>query len=233
VVQLAYDRVISCTGFRMDPSIFAADCRPALTIDDRFPALTAEWKSVNVPGLYFAGTLTQSRDFKKHTSAFIHGFRYGIRVLVHMLDQKYHGTEWPHRTVPADALADAVLARINRTSALFQQFGFLCDVFTPDGRYYQEMPLDYVPFGDCFTVSLEYGAGHDSIDPFDVEAGRAWEADESHEDRYLHPVIRRRRGHEPVSSCRLPEDICNDWTDEKLYREPLRAFIAAELGTAS
>jgi thioredoxin reductase len=233
VVQLAYDRVITCTGFRMDPSIFAAACRPALTIDDRFPALTAEWESVNVPGLYFAGTLTQSRDFKKHTSAFIHGFRYGIRALVHMLDQKYHGIEWPHRTVPAEALADAVLARINRTSALFQQFGFLCDVFTPDGRYYEEMPLDYVPFDDCFTVSLEYGAGHDAIDPFDVEAGRAWEADESHDDRYLHPVIRRRRGDEPVSTCRLPEDICNDWTDEKLYREPLRAFIAAELGTAS
>jgi thioredoxin reductase len=233
VVQLAYDRVIACTGFRMDPSVFAADCRPALTIDDRFPALTAEWESVNVPGLYFAGTLTQSRDFKKHTSAFIHGFRYGIRALVHMLDQKYHGVEWPHRTVPAEALADAVLARINRTSALFQQFGFLCDVFTPDGRYYEEMPLDYVPFDDCFTVSLEYGAGHDAIDPFDVEAGRAWEADESHDDRYLHPVIRRRRDRQPVSTCRLPEDICNDWTDEKLYREPLRAFIAAELVTAS
>ncbi|HEY3003772.1 MAG TPA: NAD(P)-binding domain-containing protein [Kribbellaceae bacterium] len=155
VVQLAYDRVITCIGFRMDPSVFAADCRPALTIDDRFPALTAEWESVNVPGLYFAGTLTQSRDFKKHTSAFIHGFRYGIRALVHMLDQKYHGIEWPHRTVPAEALADAVLARINRTSALFQQFGFLCDVFTPDGRYYEEMPLDYVPFDDCFTVSLD------------------------------------------------------------------------------
>jgi thioredoxin reductase len=233
VVQLAYDRVITCTGFRMDPSVFAADCRPALTIDDRFPALTAEWESVNVPGLYFAGTLTQSRDFKKHTSAFIHGFRYGIRALVHMLDQKYHGIEWPHRTVPTEALADAVLARINRTSALFQQFGFLCDVFTPDGRYYEEMPLDYVPFDDCFTVSLEYGAGHDAIDPFDVEAGRAWEADESHDDRYLHPVIRRRRDREPVSTFRLPEDICNDWTDEKLYREPLRAFIATELGTAS
>jgi thioredoxin reductase len=229
VVQLGYDRVITCTGFRMDASIFAADCRPELTINDRFPALTAEWESVNVPGLYFAGTLTQSRDFKKYTSAFIHGFRYGIRALVHMLDQKYHGIEWPHRTVPAGELADAVLARINRTSALFQQFGFLCDVFTPDGRYYEEMPLDYVPFADCFTVSLEYGAGHDAIDPFDVAAGRAWEADESHDDRYLHPVIRRRRDHRTVATCRLPEDICNDWTDEKLYREPLRAFIGASL----
>jgi thioredoxin reductase len=229
VVRLAYDRVITCTGFRMDPSIFAAECRPELTINDRFPALTAEWESVNVPHLYFAGTLTQSRDFKKHTSAFIHGFRYGIRALVHMLEQKYHGIDWPHRTIPVDGLADAVLARINRTSALFQQFGFLCDVITPDGRYYEEMPLDYVPFADCFTISLEYGAGHDAIDPFDVAAGRLWEADETHDDRYLHPVIRWRRNHTVVATRRLPEDICNDWTDETLYREPLRAFIAESL----
>ena len=229
VVQLAYDRVITCTGFRMDASIFAADCRPQLTINDRFPALTAEWESVNVPDLYFAGTLTQSRDFKKYTSAFIHGFRYGVRALARMLEQKYHGTPWPHRDVSPDGIADAVLARINRTSALFQQFGFLCDVITPDGRYFEEMPLDYVPFADCFTVSLEYGAGHDAIDPFDVDAGRAWEADTSHDDRYLHPVIRRRRDHQVVATQRLPEDICNDWTDEKTYREPLRAFVKEHL----
>ncbi|MDQ7904043.1 NAD(P)-binding domain-containing protein [Phytohabitans sp. ZYX-F-186] len=227
VVDLAYDRVIMCTGFRMDASIFDDGCRPELTIDDRFPALTAQWESVNVPGLYFAGTLTQSRDFKRYTSAFIHGFRYGVRALSRMLDQKYHGVDWPHRTVRPAGLAGAVLDRINRTSALFQQFGFLCDVFTADGRYYEEMPLDYVPFPDCFTVSLEYGTGHDAIDPFDVEAGRAWEADESHDDRYLHPVVRCRRGGEVVATLRLPEQICNDWTDDKVYREPLREFVEA------
>jgi hypothetical protein len=225
VVQLAYDRVITCTGFRMDASIFDGDCRPELTIKDRFPALTPEWESVNVPGLYFAGTLTQSRDFKKYTSAFIHGFRYGIRAQVRMLQRKYDRVEWPHRTVAPDDQADAILARINRTSALFQQFGFLCDVITPDGRYFEEMPLDYVPFGDCATISLEYGAGHDAIDPFDIEAGREWEADTSHDDRYLHPVIRHRRDGQVVATCRLPEDICNDWTDDKIYREPLRAFL--------
>ena len=227
VVELAYDRVITCTGFRMDSSIFADDCRPEMVINGRLPTLTNEWESVNVPGLYFAGTLTQSRDFKKYTSAFIHGFRYGIRALARMLDQKYHDTEWPHRRVAPESIADAVLARINGTSALFQQFGFLCDVVTPDGRYYEEMPLDYVPFPDCYTVSLEYGDGHDAIDPFDVEAGRAWESDPGHDDRYLHPVIRRRRDHRTVATCRLPEDICNDWTDEKTYRAPLRAFVEA------
>ncbi len=239
VVEFAYDRVIACTGFRLDTSIFTDECRPELTINDRFPALTAEWESVNVPGLYFAGTLTQVRDFKKYTSAFIHGFRYGIRALWHMFEGKYEGVEWPYRNLSAkaDEMADAVLARINRTSALWQQYGFLCDLVTvePDGtaRLYEEMPLDYVRdsgrTGHCFTVSLEYGRGHDSLDPFDIEAGRAWEADASLDDRYLHPVVRYHRRGEMLAELRLPEDVCNDWSDETEYRLPLRDFFASKL----
>jgi hypothetical protein len=38
-------------------------------------------------------------------------------------------------------------------------------------------------------------------------------------------VVRRRRNGEVIATLRLPEDICNDWTDDKLYREPLRAFL--------
>ncbi|HET8640948.1 MAG TPA: hypothetical protein VFM37_03365, partial [Pseudonocardiaceae bacterium] len=58
-------------------------------------------------------------------------------------------------------------------------------------------------------------------------AGRQWEAETSHDDRYLHPVIRRRVNHRVDATLRLPEDICNDWTDDKLYRAPLRAFMEA------
>ncbi|WP_279580705.1 NAD(P)-binding domain-containing protein [Fodinicola feengrottensis] len=59
LMQSRYDRVIFCTGFRFDASVFAEDCRPALTISDRFPDQTSAWESVNVPDLYFAGTITQ------------------------------------------------------------------------------------------------------------------------------------------------------------------------------
>ncbi len=93
VEDLVYDRIILCTGFRFDNSFFAEECRPELTINDRFPALTCEWGSVNVPDMYFAGTITQSRDFKKTTSGFIHGFRYNTRALYRMLEAKYHGQE--------------------------------------------------------------------------------------------------------------------------------------------
>ena len=239
-VTLTYDRVIACTGFRLDDSVFAAGTRPELTIRGRLPALTAEWESVNVPGLYFAGTLTQSRDFRKYTSAFIHGFRYGVRALQRILDAKYHGTPWPHRTLPADpgALTDAINARINRTPALWDQFSFLADVLVIEGgtvRYRAEQPLDYVHehgTGSAYVaVSLEWGEGHDSIDPFDLAAGRAGEDDPANDDRYLHPVVRFHRRGEPPAVLKLPEEIGNDWSGEAEFRTPLRAFLAEQPAT--
>ncbi|MDF5757108.1 NAD(P)-binding domain-containing protein [Spongiactinospora sp. TRM90649] len=244
-VRLAYDRVITCTGFGMDDSPFAPGCRPETTINGRFPLLTHEWESVNVPGLYFAGTLTQVRDFKKYTSAFIHGFRYGVRALTRMFDQRYEGIPWPSTELPADAgkLTDAVIERLARTSALWSQYTFMCDLIVPDPgaagtvRYLEEMPVDHARArrdGDCLTLTLEYGTGHDAIDPFDVPAGRAWEADPGHdEDRYLHPVIRHYREGEPVAALHLAEELCNDWTSEEEHRAPLRAFIGGFLGEAA
>jgi thioredoxin reductase/MFS family permease len=239
--DIPYDRVIVCTGFRFDPSIFDPTCRPELVIDDRFPAQTPEWESVNVPDLYFAGTLMQVRDFKRSTGGFIHGFRYGIRALHRMLERKYHGEEWPHRRLSAEprALADAVIARVNRTSALWQQFGFLCDLITldPDGtvRHYEELPVDYVAAtatGDYVTVTLEYGPDHDRFDPFDISVGRIAQSDAeaAAKGRYLHPVVRAYRHGAFVAEHHVTENLENEWTDETVHREPLQAFLARELG---
>jgi thioredoxin reductase len=238
--DIPYDRVIACTGFRFDPAIFAADCRPELTINDRFPAQTAEWESVNVPGLHFAGTLMQVRDFKKSTSGFIHGFRYGVRSLSRMLELKHHGVEWPHQRLPADpaALADTVIHRVNRTSALWHQFGFLCDLISvnADGSacHYEELPVDYVlaeRTGDYFTITLEYGPDHDRIDPFDISVGRIAQSDPVAADmgRYLHPVVRAYRNGELAAEHHVTENLENEWTDEAVHREPLRAFLARQL----
>jgi thioredoxin reductase len=242
--DIPYDRVIVCTGFRFDPSIFDPACRPRLAIDDRFPAQTAEWESLNVPDLYFAGTLTQVRDYRRSTNGFIHGFRYGVRALHRMLEERYHATPWPHRVLPADpaAVAEALLTRVNRTSALWHQFGVLCDLVTldPDGvvRHYEELPVDHVladRAGDhevSFTVTLEYGPDHDRVDPFDVSVGRIAQSDaaEAAKGRYLHPVVRAYRDGIFVAEHHVTENLENEWTDEAVHRDPLRAFLAAELG---
>ena len=239
--DLMYDRVIACTGFRFDASAFAQGCRPELVICDRFPAQTSAWESTSVPDLYFAGTLMQVRDFKKSTSGFIHGFRYCVRAMHRMLERKYHGRAWPHRDLPPDpeALMEAVIARVNRSSALWQQFGFLCDliVIAAEGKaqYYEEMPVDYVhesQFGEAetyFTVTLEYGPEHDRFDPFDISVGRIAQTDAGNSDkgRYLHPVVRRFRRRTPAAEHHVTENLENDWTGFS-HRDPLRRFFARE-----
>src|SRR5499427_122641 len=238
--NLRYDRVIACTGFRFDASIFDPACRPELVLRGRFPAQTCEWESTNVPDLYFAGTLMQVRDYRKATGAFIHGFRYCVRSLHRMLERKYHYVPWPHELLPATppALAQAVLARVNRSSGLWQQFAFLCDliVLSADGTalYYEELPLDYVhssEFGWAeryLTISLEYGPDHDRVDPFDISVARVAQDDpaHSHDARYLHPVVRFFARGELIAEHHVAENLENEW-NRAAHRAPLCEFLAS------
>jgi thioredoxin reductase len=237
--EIVYDRVIFCTGFRFDASIFDEGCRPELAINDRFPAQTSEWESVNVPGLYFAGTLTQMRDFKKTTSGFIHGFRYNVRALFRMMEKKYHGKELPTRAVEAtpEGMMLAAMERINRSSALWQQYGFLHDVIvlSSDGgtaRYYEELPLAYVhdtslsASDHYYTIALEFGHIHG--DPFAIE--RKPVIDAADESVFLHPVIRRWNGPLLVAEYHLLENLFGEWKDLEHHIAPLRDFFALHLG---
>jgi hypothetical protein len=159
-----------------------------------------------------------------------------------MLEQRYHGVAWPHRRLVADpeTLMEGVIARVNRTSALWHQFGFLCDLIVigreGEARYYEELPVDYVresEFGAAdsyFTITLEYGPDHDTFDPFDVSVGRVTQSETERSDlsRYLHPVVRHVRGGALVGEHHVTENLENNWTGPT-HREPLQAFFAREL----
>jgi cation diffusion facilitator CzcD-associated flavoprotein CzcO len=246
VKEIAYDRVILATGFRFDASVFDESCRPELTISDRFPAQTEAWESVNVPDLYFAGTITQVRDFKKSTSGFIHGFRYGVRALHRILEQRHEGRSWPRQELEPQpqALADAMIARVNRSSALWQLFAFMADtvVVLADGtaRYHEEVPVEYLhravrdgEFGAVdryLTVTLEYGADHDKVNPFDVSVSRVSQSDTGGLDgRYLHPVVRLFQDGKPLAEHHITENLENEWDSEEIHRGPLERFLAARL----
>ncbi len=249
VKELHYDRVLACTGFRFDDSIFDETCRPALAIRDRFPAQTEEWESINVPGLYFAGTISQERDFKKSTSGFIHGFRYAVRALFKILERRYGATPWPATPLAPtpEALAAAIVARVNRTSALWQQFGFLADVVTvtPTGaRYHDEVPVEYFArtglftpdhdYDHAFVVTLEYGPDHDKVDPFDITVGRVAQdvVGQAHDAAYLHPVVRFHHEGQLVATHHLAENLENRWDRPAVHVQPLEAFVARCLSGA-
>lgn len=239
--ELYYDRVITCTGFRFDAEIFDDSCRPDLAINDRFPAQTCEWESVNVRDLYFAGTIMQMRDFKKTTSGFIHGFRYNVEFLARLLQQKYHQKPISNEPVEknAKAIANEITKRVNQTSALWQQFGYLCDLIAVfpsnnSGSYYQNIPVDYInegklgKFEDYYLLTLEYGADHDKLNPFNVNRIERHDADRANQSQFLHPVIRHFSKSKLVSEHHIIEDLAAEWLEAE-HIEPLIKYLEIEL----
>ncbi|WP_062054531.1 NAD(P)-binding domain-containing protein [Aquimarina longa] len=241
--NIEYDRVITCTGFSFDNEMFSETCKPNLCINDRFPEQTNEWESSNIDNMYFAGVLMHMRDFKKSTSGFIHGFRYNIRALHHMLECKNHKKSWPHKIIDLDSkkIMKIVIDRVNKTSALWQQFGFLADLIViskedQNAKYYEELPVDYIhnsEFGrndSYYVLTLEYGPNHDKMDPFDVDVVRIKQSaikntDESH---YLHPVLRHFKNTKQIREHHIVENLENEWFHE-IHTQPLEQFFKSDI----
>ncbi|HWS55883.1 MAG TPA: NAD(P)-binding domain-containing protein [Pyrinomonadaceae bacterium] len=239
--DIVYDRVLACTGWRFDDAAFDDSCRPELACGDRLPAQTSEWESTNVKDLYFAGTLTQMRDYKKATSAFIHGFRYNARALYRILEVKHHGAGWPSRRLDPtpEALTEAIIRRVNTSSALWQQYGFLCDllVVPEDGGeavYYEEVPVDYVhdtPLGEhgrYYTITLDYGDDHAFDDPFNVNRIARDDVARADQSNFLHPIVKRYAGATLVREHHVIEDLAAEWV-EPVHVEPLQGFFGEEV----
>jgi thioredoxin reductase len=240
VEEVRYDRVIVCTGFRLDPKIFDASAAPELMIQDRFPKQTPAWESTNVPGMFFAGTLMQARDFKTTSSSFIHGFRYNIRALHQILEARYHGVPLPKQHVEPtpEAMSRAVLGIINRSSALWQQFGFLGDVICAptDGpfEHFEGLPIEYIHqtlmegVPRYYVVTLEYGAESHGGDIFSAPRIHKDAADRADQSQFLHPVVRRYEAGRLSAVHHIIEDLESTWVDDA-HTKPLLGFFQREL----
>lgn len=236
VEELVYDRVLCCTGFRFDASIFDASAMPELTIHDKFPNLTCEWESTNQPDMFFIGTLMQMRDYRKTTSGFIHGFRYNVQALYRLLEYKYHATPWPSTVLPYDAqeLTEKMLSRVNGSSALWQQQAFLADMFVVqvDGmvQYFEAMPLDYIQQHfvnrnkHCFVLTLEFGKSADDEDPFHVQRIRRDNVARASASKFLHPALREYHQGMQSSEHHIIEDLEAVWREAE-HIIPLRDYL--------
>ncbi|MCA9217901.1 MAG: NAD(P)-binding domain-containing protein [Planctomycetales bacterium] len=243
--EIVYDRVIACTGFRFDPSYFGESCRPELTIDNRFPRQSAIWESTNVPDLYFAGSIMQSRDFKKTQSAFVHGFRYNVRLLSRLLQQKYEDVPLMPTTfdVCPMELARRTLHRVNTNSGLWQQNGFLCDVIAIDNdrssaRYFEELSCDYVreiwarDESDYFQLTMNFGMEKiKSVrNVFAIPRPNKEDVSRASESAAMHPIIEHYRNGERVSVHHVIEDLTAEWKEPRHF-DPLAEYFQRELST--
>ena len=240
VEDIVYDRIICCTGFRFDNSIFNEGTMPELTCMGKYPALTPSFESTNNLNMYFSGTLTHSLDYRKATSGFIHGFRYNAKALANILIEKHLGKKVPSIAVSSNSktLTDLMLNRANRSGALWQQPGFIADAAVKIGNdynYIKELPKDYFiekfanPSDDIYILTLEYGAPILG-DPFTVERIHRENTVSAESSQFLHPVVRRYVNGTLVAKHDVLEDLEAKWVESE-HIEPMIEFFDAQKHT--
>jgi hypothetical protein len=160
------DDVIAATGF-------TAPLRdlPALGVatfgQSRLPAQTPFWESATLPGIFFAGTITQgAAGLKKHgipsNSGAVQGHRYNARVLARHLAESKFGVQVDR---PVLAAADAITFMLNELGhgpELWHQRAYLARVIgfdrdrgiSDDGVVPLQFFLDK-PGGHAVALTLE------------------------------------------------------------------------------
>jgi thioredoxin reductase len=168
-LELECDEVIAATGFRA-PVRDLPGLGVAMVNDGRMPAQTPYWESVSVPGIYFAGNITQaSPGLRKHgatsSSSSVNGFRYNARVLAHHIAEQHFGLRRERRQLDAGDVVPHLLDELAHAPELWTQKGYLArvvDVDAADGiRDEGIVPLaDFVDrdSGDACAVAVEYAA---------------------------------------------------------------------------
>jgi thioredoxin reductase len=165
-MSLEADEVIAATGFTC-PLRDLPDLGVATFGQSKLPAQTSFWESATVPGIYFAGTITQGQGgLKKHgippNSGALHGYRYNARVLVDHLAETHFAAVHERPSMPASGLRDHLLAEATRAPELWHQKAFLASVVSldPDAGVRNEgiMPLTHfldAGEGDAVAMTIE------------------------------------------------------------------------------
>jgi thioredoxin reductase len=129
ITHVLADDVINATGFvtplRDLPSIGVATFGQS-----RLPAQTDWWESASVPGIYFAGTITQGApNLGKYgippNSGAVHGHRYNARILARHIAEKEFGKDVDAPAVAPEALAPLLLDDADQSPDLWHQRGYL------------------------------------------------------------------------------------------------------------
>jgi thioredoxin reductase len=134
-LSIEADRVIAATGF-LSPLRDLEELGVAMFYQGRLPAQTPFWESTTVPGIHFAGTITQGAiGLKKYgipsNSAAMHGFRYNARVLAEHLAHVRFGFDIERSVISPDHAADYLLKEVTHAPELWNQQSYLARVLVP------------------------------------------------------------------------------------------------------
>jgi len=216
--------IIWCVGFEFNSTLVKD-----LVKVDKFPILTANFESTICPDLFFIGSATQHHDYKKGTSAFIHGFRYNCEYLYKYLTN----TITCYVIKETDQLVGKIFDQLNNSSALFHRFDQFCDLIGLDDEkayYIPEIPILAVEqflrpeWTKYFTIKLGYT--REFADTFQQVINNHPRA--AHKSRFIHPIIQFN-----ALTFHIPEEAINEFNDPNVHIYPMQLYIGHILGTYS
>jgi thioredoxin reductase len=167
------DDVIAATGFGT-PFQDLEKLGVKTFYQGRLPAQTAFWESATVPGVFFAGSITQGAvGLKKYgipsSSAAVHGFRYNARVMAAHIAMTRFGIERKRETVDREDLVDFLLEEATHAPELWNQQSYLARQVTVErnGSLSDEgiVPLQQFVDGsgpDGIAIAVETDEAHDT-----------------------------------------------------------------------
>lgn len=236
---LVYDKVIRCLGWKHNSTTYGDGAVPLMQSNSKYAVMNPKYESVNVPNLYFAGTLSHGKDVKRSAGAFIHGFRYTARALHRILELEHHKVAWPSKTFSCDeagidGLVEHTLHRINTASGPYQMIGSLGDaiVLHPNGtlQYLYEMPIPL--FHQLYSGlprihwSFAYWKQRQSLYE-SISEGTYFEI-----HMWYHGATKSKRRLHSRDMLRLIEAFHTDW-DNEYTRDNIRLFIANKAAAAA
>jgi hypothetical protein len=160
------DVVIAATGFRA-PLADLPSLGLETAADGRLPALTPWWESVSLPGVFFAGNVSQAAPgLRKHgvasLSSMVCGFRYNARLLARRIAESVFGLPAERPVLDRQAVVPLLLAELTRGPEVAMQKGYLARVLTvgadavrDDGVLPLEVFVDDVRDGVAATLEFD------------------------------------------------------------------------------
>jgi hypothetical protein len=179
--------------------------------------LTPFWESATVPGIFFAGNVTQAAPgLRKHgvasLSSMVCGFRYNARILARHVAEAVFGRRVERPSVDSGRVVPYLLDELNRAPELTMQKGYLARVLSVDERDGIRdqgiLPLEVFVDGshDGVAVTLEF-------DP----------------DETIRPVVYTRRGGTLRETALDPHPLRR--YDDAVYADDLELLMRPLLGT--
>jgi len=229
-----FDKVILCTGWKFDMSIFKFDIK---LLPNEFPALNSSYESINNNNLYVIGALMHGADKNVSSGGFIHGFRY----LIQFFHNAIYTKTFDKTTIQFKGdlscykeLTTIIHNRINTSSSLYQMFNVMCDVFYFDNNlkqivYIKDLTLSYVKshlnhIEKLNVLVLKYGEKN-----YDIRKIGSFNKDHP---MFIHPeifIINNRKTNFIEDKIVIDEDLFADFSSEEYFDKIYRSIMSCHL----